>query len=112
MAKQFKTQSLILSGTDVNNLFYPISNPSGFITNTGTSLVDKSMTGILINTSMTGSLVNTSMTGILVNTGATGAFVSSGWVDTYYYPRTNPSGFGAGGGLTQQQTMVISSFGL
>lgn len=43
-------------------------------------------------------------TGTFVTTAQTGEFASTGWVDQYYYPRTNPSGYGGtgpgGGGVS------------
>jgi hypothetical protein len=88
---QFISQSISqLSGFLVSNyltsgqtfsLYYPRTNPSGFVT-----------------TGQTGNFVTTGRTGTFITTGQTGAFSTTGWVNEYYYPRSNPSGFGAGGG--------------
>jgi hypothetical protein len=69
-------------------LFYPLSNPSGFIT------------GINTGNFVTGSVIRPNDTGIFVSIYQTGQFSSTGWIDNLYYPRSNPSGFGAGGGVT------------
>ena len=100
--------------------FYPLlSNPSGYVTG---SVIRPSDTGVFVSQSQTGSLTgafyplssnpSSYVTGLVVRPSETGAFATTGWVDENYYPRSNPSGYSAGGGgLTQQQTMAIASLG-
>jgi hypothetical protein len=100
------TQALgITSGNSVDlNLFlttgeadgrYALNSKTGiFVSNGETgSWVANHETGAL-----SGSFVSHSQTGDFITTSQTGNFVDSGWVDQYYYPRSNPSGYGAGGG--------------
>ena len=98
--------------------FYPLkSNPSGYVTG---SVIRPSDTGVFVSQSQTGSLTgvfyplssnpSSYVTGLVVRPNETGAFATTGWVNENYYPRSNPSGYSAGGGgLTQQQTMAIAS---
>jgi hypothetical protein len=67
MAKQFRVNQLILSGTDATNVFYPRSNPSGYIT-----------TGQTGNFGGSSSYPNIYKFNVLVNFGFTG----SGQYDT------------------------------
>lgn len=58
MAQKFKTNQLIVSGQDVKNLFYPLTNPSGFITGFNSGLYAlNSSTGNFITTAQTGAFV-------------------------------------------------------
>ena len=97
--------------------FYPTSNPSGYVTG---SVVRPTETGVFVTSSQTGSLTGSFyplasnpsayVTGSVVRPTETGTFATTGWVDAGYYPRSNPSGYSAGGGgLNQQQTMAIAS---
>ena len=90
---QFITQSInqlsgfvssnYLSSGEINSLFYPRTNPSGFLAS--------------------------SQTGNFVTTGQTGDFSTTGWIDRYYYPRSNPSGYGAGGGGGITQSLSLDT---
>jgi hypothetical protein len=57
------------------------------------AFVAPSQTGLFVTTGETGAY-----SGSFVSRSQTGDFASTGYVESLYYPRSNPSGYGAGGG--------------
>lgn len=98
--------------------FYPISNPSGYITGVDlTNYVTKSSTGVFVTTGQTGNFITATQTGQFVSTGATGNFVTGSVVRPnetgsfitssqtgVFYPISNPSGYITGVDLSNYVT--------
>ena len=86
------TGSYVLSSQ--TGAFYPISNPSGYVTG---SVVRPSETGSFITISQTGVFYPTSnpsgfVTGSVVRPSETGSFITTAQTGVFY-PASNPSGF-------------------
>jgi hypothetical protein len=114
-------QTGIFVNTSMTGAFINSSQTGAFTPSGSTGVfITNAQTGIFVNTSMTGAFINASQTGAFysalnpagyITTSQTGTFATTGWVDQFYYPRSNPSGWGAGGSgsagvdLTTNQTI-------
>lgn len=92
-----------LSVGSAASTYYPLSNPSGYITSGQTgafitsgqtgNFIISSQTGSFITTGETGSFITSSQTGSFITTGQTGVFLNTGTASSTYYPLSNPSGY-------------------
>jgi hypothetical protein len=110
----YRSQTGFFASTGQVDLnYYPRSNPSGYITAaqaaaqaggvTSLSVSGSTFSGVLNISGVNGISVisgnsNTIIisgfnTGNFLTNGQTGSLASQGWVDQFYYPRSNPSGY-------------------